>query len=66
VRIGGVLVSPGDFILGDVDGLLVIPAAIIDEVLERARSVREREDIVRAALDEGGSIRELFEKYRVF
>jgi 4-hydroxy-4-methyl-2-oxoglutarate aldolase len=66
VRIGGVLVSPGDFILGDIDGLLVIPAAIIDEVLERARSVREREDIVRAALDEGGSIRELFEKYRVF
>jgi 4-hydroxy-4-methyl-2-oxoglutarate aldolase len=66
VRIGGVLVSPGDFILGDIDGLLVVPAAIIDEVLERARSVGEREDIVRAALDEGGSIRELFEKYRVF
>ena len=66
VRIGGVLVSPGDFVLGDVDGVLVIPAAVVDQVIERAHSVREREDIVRAALDEGGSIRELFEKYRVF
>jgi 4-hydroxy-4-methyl-2-oxoglutarate aldolase len=66
VRIGGVLVSPGDFILGDVDGVLVIPAAVVDELIERAQTVREREDIVRAALDEGGSIRELFEKYRVF
>jgi hypothetical protein len=28
--------------------------------------VREREDIVRQALDEGGSIRALFEQYRVF
>jgi regulator of RNase E activity RraA len=66
VRIGGVRVSPGDFVLGDVDGVLVIPATAVDEVIARAVSVREREDIVRQALDEGGSIRELFERHRVF
>ena len=66
IRIGGVLISPGDHILGDVDGVLAIPAAVVDQVIERAHSVREREDIVRAALDRGGSIRELFEQYRVF
>lgn len=66
IRVGGVRVAPGDFILGDVDGLLIIPQAAIDDVIERAASVREREDIVRAALDQGGSIRELFERYRVF
>jgi regulator of RNase E activity RraA len=66
IRIGGVAVAPGDFILGDVDGVLVIPAGAIDEVIARAGLVREREDIVREALDQGGSIRELFERYRVF
>ncbi len=66
VRIGGVVVAPGDFILGDIDGILVIPAAAADEVIEKAESVREREDIVRKALSEGGNIRDLFETYRVF
>jgi 4-hydroxy-4-methyl-2-oxoglutarate aldolase len=66
IRIGGVALAPGDFILGDVDGILAIPAEAIDAVIERAVSVREREDIVRKALDEGGSIRQLFEQYRVF
>jgi len=66
IRIGGVPIAPGDFILGDVDGILVVPAAVVDQVVEQAHSVREREDIVRNALDEGGSIRDLFEKYRVF
>lgn len=66
LRIGGVGIAPGDFILGDVDGILVLPAAVVDQVLEQAESIREREDIVRDALQEGGSIRDLFEKYRVF
>jgi 4-hydroxy-4-methyl-2-oxoglutarate aldolase len=66
IRLGGVAIAAGDFILGDVDGVLVIPAAAVDEVIERAASVRSREDIVRKALDEGGSIRALFEQYRVF
>lgn len=66
LRIGGVAITPGDFILGDVDGILVLPAAVVDEVLEQAESIREREDIVREALQDGGSIRDLFEKYQVF
>jgi regulator of RNase E activity RraA len=66
IRLGGVAITPGDFIVGDVDGILIVPAGVIDEVIERAASVRSREDIVRQALDEGGSIRDLFEQYRVF
>jgi regulator of RNase E activity RraA len=66
IRLGGVAIAPGDFILGDVDGILIIPGAAVDEVIERAASVRSREEIVRQALDEGGSIRALFEQYRVF
>ena len=66
IRIGGVAIGPGDFILGDVDGVLIIPAAVVDEVIDQALSVRERENLVRAALDQGASIRELFDKYQVF
>jgi regulator of RNase E activity RraA len=66
IRLGGVAIAPGDFIVGDIDGILIVPAGVVDEVIERAASVRSREDIVRQALDEGGSIRELFEQYRVF
>lgn len=66
IRIGGVAVTPGDFVLGDIDGILIVPAAIIDEVIEEAETTRDREDIVRQSLQSGGDIRELFEKYRVF
>jgi 4-hydroxy-4-methyl-2-oxoglutarate aldolase len=66
IGIGGVAIAAGDFVPGDVDGVLVLPSATADEVIARAGSVREREDIVRRALDQGGSIRELFEQHRVF
>jgi regulator of RNase E activity RraA len=66
IRIGGVPIAPGHFILGDIDGVLVIPADAIDEVLLRAESVGEREDIMRDGVQAGGSLLELFEKHRVF
>ena len=66
IHVGGVSVAPGDFVLGDSDGILIVPAAIVDGVIEEAESVRDREDIVRQSLQSGGDIRELFEKYRVF
>lgn len=66
IRIGGIPIAPGDWILGDIDGVLIIPAAALDDVVEKALSVKDREDIVRAELKRGGSIRELFETYKVF
>lgn len=66
IRIGGIAITPGDWILGDIDGVLVIPAAAVDDVLAQARAVKDKEDIVRASLKDGGNIRQLFETYRVF
>ncbi|MBI2467352.1 MAG: Ig-like domain-containing protein, partial [Candidatus Rokubacteria bacterium] len=52
--------------LCDIDGILVIPADLIDRVLERGEDVRDRESVVRERLQHGGDIRGLFEQYRVF
>jgi 4-hydroxy-4-methyl-2-oxoglutarate aldolase len=47
--IDGVAVHPGDWVLGDADGVVVIPAARADEVLQRSieREAKERQIIDR-------------------
>lgn len=49
VVIDGVVVNPGDWVLGDSDGVVVIPAAAADEVLQRSieREAKERQIIER-------------------
>ncbi len=66
VEIGRVAMRPGDFVLGDIDGLLIIPAAVVEQVIERAEDVKAKESVVRDRLQHGGDIRALFERYRVF
>ena len=61
-----VTIQPGDYVLGDIDGVLIIPQAIIQEVVEQTVAVATKEDVVRASLQDGGNIRELFEEYKVF
>lgn len=51
VTLGGVRVNPGDFVVADKDGVVVIPAARTEEVLKRALTMHEVEQrIVTAGL----------------
>jgi len=43
IVIGGVAVQSGDIVVGDVDGVVVIPSSRVDEVLIRLEAVRARE-----------------------
>lgn len=43
VRTGGVVVNPGDYVVGDATGIVVIPAARIEEVLVIAEVLSERD-----------------------
>lgn len=53
VRIGNVLVSPGDLIFGDIDGVLVIPAEVEAEVVEDALERAATENLVLKAIEDG-------------
>ena len=50
---GGVAVAPGDVIVGDRDGVVVIPAAMLDQVLARLELIRAAETKVQAKIGTG-------------
>jgi regulator of RNase E activity RraA len=65
VEIGGVHVSPGDLVVGDIDGVLVIPQDVEAEVIESALLKASTENLVRAAIEDGMSSTEAFARFGV-
>ena len=61
VTIGGVMVNPGDILVGDDDGVVVIPKVIAPEVLEKVAAVAAREDAIRARIHAGETTLEIFD-----
>jgi regulator of RNase E activity RraA len=53
---GGVAVYPGDVVVGDAEGVVIIPKAMADEVATEAAAQTEFEDWVEAKVKEGRSI----------
>jgi 3-hexulose-6-phosphate synthase/6-phospho-3-hexuloisomerase len=53
---GGVNVKPGDFIVCDSDGVVVVPKEEAVEIANRAQDVFEREDRVREEIKEGSTL----------
>jgi 2-keto-4-pentenoate hydratase/2-oxohepta-3-ene-1,7-dioic acid hydratase in catechol pathway/regulator of RNase E activity RraA len=53
---GGVAVYPGDVLVGDAEGVVVIPAKMADEVAKEAEAQTQFEDWVEARVKEGRSI----------
>ena len=62
---GGVLVKPGDVIYADRDGIAVIPANILDDVIEKTLEKLSMEDIVRDEIKKGMSATDVYAKYHV-
>lgn len=62
VAIGGVRVEPGDWLRGDADGVVSVPAARIDEVIEAAKDIAAAEDRIRQAIEHGLPLRQAREQ----
>jgi 4-hydroxy-4-methyl-2-oxoglutarate aldolase len=58
VSIGGVRVEAGDYLYGDGDGVVAIPAARIHAVLDAASEIADAEDRIRSAINDGVPLRQ--------
>ncbi len=59
-----VRVNPGDFIFGDDDGVLVIPAHLTLRVLEECERIKNIEDLARHEFTRGDDPVEVFERHK--
>ncbi len=65
VRCGGVLVRTGDYVFGDVDGVVVLPQASAAEAIEKSLEKVAAEDQVREDLAKGDKLRDVFARHGV-
>ncbi len=62
IQIGSTIIKPDDIILGDIDGVLVVPRDIAYKVLIRAEEIKENEKKIFGWVKEGQSVHEITEK----
>ena len=65
ITCGGVTVRPGDLVFGDVDGVLVLPAEAAAEAVDRAIRKAEGENLVRAELQRGDKLADVFARHGI-
>ena len=61
IKIGKKIVFPGDWIVGDEDGVVVIPKGRAEEIANRAMDVLERENRIRKEIQDGETLSEVIE-----
>lgn len=66
IAIGTVRVEAGDWVVGDEDGVVVVPTAVAADVLCAAEEKVGAESLVREAVRRGMTPLEAFDRYRVF
>ena len=66
IKIGQLLINTGDYVLGDIDGVVVIPNAIAEEVITETEKYINTESALRKDILSGVDPQEAYLKYRVF
>lgn len=62
VILDGVTIRPGDYIFGDIDGVIVIPKEVAEEVIRQAAETVEKENEVRTRLLNGSTLQKAYEE----
>lgn len=65
LEIRGVRIMPGDIVLGDMDGVCIVPNAAVTEVFSRAIEKARGEKMVQEKIQEGMSASQAFETYGI-
>ena len=65
VECAGVAIASGDLIFGDVDGVVVVPRNVEEEVLARAFDKVARENVTRDELIKGARLKDVYARYGV-
>jgi regulator of RNase E activity RraA len=63
IACGGVVVNPGDFIVADLMGVVVIPLERADEVVRLAKEQADREEATRAWVKKGKTVEDLLAEF---
>jgi 4-hydroxy-4-methyl-2-oxoglutarate aldolase len=64
VNVGEVTVNPGDLIVGDRDGVVVVPVGLVETVLKAAQDIEDREREQTRLIRETKSLLKGLEKYQ--
>jgi regulator of RNase E activity RraA len=65
IQIGACTIRPGDWVFGDIDGVVVVPAELAERVFPLALEKVRGENRVRTELAKGRSVREVFAEYGI-
>lgn len=65
VEMNGVIVRPGDIVVGDLDGVCIVPREIEEEVILRSLEKSRGEKMVQSKIREGMPAKEAFETYGI-
>lgn len=65
IEIGQVVIHDQDIVFGDMDGVLIIPREVADEVIARALEKAKGEKLVKKAIEGGMSATEAFAKFGI-
>jgi 4-hydroxy-4-methyl-2-oxoglutarate aldolase len=66
VQCGGVIVEPADIVIGDDDGVTVVPKEMASEVLKRARERESKEQAMREMFKEGKTSFDIYNFQSIF
>jgi 4-hydroxy-4-methyl-2-oxoglutarate aldolase len=63
IECGGVNVEPGDLVFGDIDGVVVVPGAVVEEAVRGGMERANSEKVTRKELVAGALLKQVYEKY---
>lgn len=65
VEIGGVRIQSGDMVIGDIDGVVVVPRAVEVEIFNAALEKARAEKVIKTELEQGMLAAVAFKKYGI-